>query len=199
MSLLLESVRIEEGEVRNLDYHIDRMMRSAIAAGYSPPALFSGKFIPECSVPPSGLYKCRILYNSEIVSCEVSPYFRKEIKTLKVIQTPRPDYALKYADRSSIGRLLGMRGEYDDILIVTDDVITDTSYCNVAFEKEGLWYTPAEPLLKGTMRQYLLDAGVIVKADIRLSQISSFGSVKMFNAMVPWDRAWQIDLKNVII
>jgi len=199
MSLLLESIRIEEGEVRNLDYHIDRMVRSAIAAGYRPPASFPGSFIPECSVPPAGIYKCRILYNSEIVSCEVSPYFMKEIKTIRVIQTPRPDYALKYADRSSLATLLGMRGESDDILIVSDDIITDTSYCNVAFEKEGLWYTPEEPLLKGTMRQYLLDTGVIVEADIRLSQISNFGSIRLFNAMVPWVRAWQIDIKNILI
>ncbi|MFO7573956.1 MAG: aminotransferase class IV [Bacteroidales bacterium] len=199
MSLLLESIRIEEGEVMNFDYHIDRMVRSVIAAGYSTPASFPGKFIPESSVPPVGLHKCRVLYNSEIVSCGVSPYYMKEIKTLKVIQASRPDYALKYADRSVLNGLLGMRGDCDDILIVSDDAITDASYCNVAFEKEGLWHTPEEPLLKGTMRQYLLDTGVIVEADIRLSQISNFGSIKLFNAMVPWERAWQIDIKNILI
>ncbi|MDX9928765.1 MAG: aminotransferase class IV [Bacteroidales bacterium] len=192
MSLLLESIRIEEGKIMNFDYHCERMVRSAIEAGYRPAASFPGRFIPEGSVPPSGLFRCRVLYGAEIIGCSVTPYYRKEIGSLRIVHTPRPDYSLKYADRSQIDALFGLRGVCDDILIVSEGMVTDTSYCNVAFERDGRWVTPAAPLLKGTMRQYLLDEGIVEEGEISLSDYMSCSAIRLFNAMVPWERAWHL-------
>ena len=184
MSLLLESIRIEEGKVMNAEYHIERMRRSVAEAKHPTSTSFPGNFIPENLIPPTGIHKCRVLYNSAIVSVEVAPYIPKKITTLKVVQAPRPDYSLKYADRSAINSLYELRGECDDILIVSDGLVTDTSYCNVAFEKGREWFTPARPILKGTMRQYLLDNGEIKEKEIPVSEINEYSRVWLFNAMV---------------
>ena len=184
MSLLLESIRIEEGKVMNLGYHIDRMRRSVATAKYSTGLSFPGNFIPEEMIPASGLHKCRVLYNSEIVSVEVTPYVPKKISLLKIVNVPRPDYSLKWADRSQIDELFAQRGECDDILIVSGGLVTDTSYCNVAFEKGGEWFTPARPLLKGTMRHYLLDNGLIKETEILVTEINEYSRLWLFNAMI---------------
>jgi 4-amino-4-deoxychorismate lyase len=194
MSLLLESIRIEDGRVMNPGYHIERMKRSVVEAGFHLTSSFPGEFITSSSIPPHGIHKCRVLYNSSIISTEISRYERKEIRTLMIVEAPRPRYALKYADRSEIDALFAQRGECDDILIVSDGVITDTSYCNVAFEKDGRWFTPASPLLKGTMRQFLLDSGVLAEEEILLSELRSYGQVRLFNAMIPWERTKGISI-----
>jgi 4-amino-4-deoxychorismate lyase len=188
MSLLLESIRIEEGRVMNLSYHIERMKRSVVAAKYRTGLSFPGNFIHEEMIPSSGLHKCRVLYNSEIVSVEILPYVPKKISSLKIVTATRPDYSLKWADRSQIDELLARRGECDDILIVSDGLVTDASYCNVAFEKGGEWFTPASPLLKGTMRQYLLDNAVIKEIEIPATEINEYSRVWLFNAMISHDK-----------
>ncbi|MBE0675907.1 MAG: aminotransferase class IV [Bacteroidales bacterium] len=194
MSLLLETIRIEEGKVMNFEYHRERMLRSAFALGFRPSPSFPGNFIPECSVPPTGINRCRVLYNEGIVSCGVTPYVRKNIGTLKVVEARRPDYQLKYADRRAMDELFVLREECDDVLIVCDGMVTDTSYCNVAFERGGSWFTPASPLLKGTMRQCLLDSGTIAEEEILLAEIGEYSAVRLFNAMVPWERAWELPI-----
>ncbi len=54
---------------------------------------------------------------------------------------------------------------HDDILIIRDGLLTDTSICNVALWNGTSWITPARPLFSGTMRAYLLDKG-LVQAEI---------------------------------
>lgn len=172
----------------NLSYHTDRMRRSVAEAKYRTGLSFPGNFIPEEKIPASGLHKCRVLYNSEIVSVEILPYVPKKISSLKIVVAPRPDYSLKWADRSQIDALFTRRGECDDILIVSDGLVTDSSYCNVAFEKGGEWFTPASPLLKGTMRQYLLDNGAIKEKEIPVTEINEYSRVWLFNAMITHDK-----------
>jgi len=189
MSLLLESIRIEGGRVMNPGYHIRRMRLSAARVVGEPGADFPGNFIPDEMIPPTGVHKCRVIYDSGIVSVEVSPYVQRKITSLKIVEAPAPDYSFKYADRSQIDALFALRDDCDDILIVTDGLVTDTSYCNVAFEKDGKWFTPAKPLLHGTMRQCLIDNGIVLEEDIHISDIGLYQRIRMFNAMIPWERA----------
>lgn len=197
MSLFLETIRIENGRVMHIDYHRERMTRSFDYAGIIPGKWFRENFIPGNLIPESGLHKCRIIYNREIISLEITPYVQKSIRSLKIVESARLDYELKYADRSAINMLFEKRGECDDILIVCEKKITDTSYCNVALEREGLWYTPVSPLLKGTMRAFLLERGLIREDEILLQQLSHFKSVRLFNAMIPWERACTIEISGI--
>ena len=67
----------------------------------------------------------------------------------------------------------------DDILIVKQGFITDTSYSNVLFYNGKEWLTPTHPLLKGTQRASLLDQEIIRVAEIRLEDLHHFKKVTL--------------------
>ena len=97
------------------------------------------------------------------------------VKALKEIST---NYDLKEDfGASTIAR-------FPDVLIVRNNLLTDTSIANVALEKEGVWYTPRTPLLKGTKRALLLEQGVLTECDIPSDVISSYSPIALFNAMI---------------
>ena len=77
-----------------------------------------------------------------------------------MIENNKICYSLKLTDRSQINRLLKQKGNYDDILIVKNGFITDTSISNIIFYNGSKWITPAAPLLKGTCRDKLLKEGL---------------------------------------
>jgi 4-amino-4-deoxychorismate lyase len=78
------------------------------------------------------------------------------IESLKLVEDNTISYRHKYSDRSHLLELMNMRGDCDDILIVKDGYITDTSFSNIVFFDGDKWVTPARPLLRGTMRESLL-------------------------------------------
>ena len=94
------------------------------------------------------------------------------------------DYHLKYADRSIFDALLQKRGSADEILIVKNGLITDTSYTNVVLFDGNQYVTPKSPLLKGTQRAYLLKTGKIIEKEIAVEQLSIYQSVFLINAMM---------------
>ena len=62
-------------------------------------------------------------------------------------------YPYKYTDRDNINRLIELRGDCDDILIIKNGMVTDSSYANVVFrDLNGNWVTPSTFLLPGTIR-----------------------------------------------
>ena len=73
---------------------------------------------------------------------------------------------------------------YDEVIIVKDGYITDTSYTNLCFFDGTTWFTPDTPLLPGTMRQRLLDQGIIKEKSIPLSDLNKYQSISLINAMM---------------
>ncbi len=178
--LLLETIKIEDGAVCNLDYHQKRCDKSR-------KILFNCDDILELSVsikaPKKGIYRCRILYNNKIHSIEYLPYTAKKIKTLKVISSTI-DYSYKYANRDALNTLLTTHDDVDDILIEKEGYLTDTSISNIAFYDGVQWFTPTTPLLEGTMRAKLLDEGFLKTKNIRKENLSSYTQVALMNAMI---------------
>ena len=69
-------------------------------------------------------------------------------------------------------------------LLTVGDLITDTTFTNIVCEdSSGALLTPASPLLQGTMRQHLLDSGLLRKADIRPEDLPGFTRIHLINAM----------------
>ncbi|WP_309546477.1 aminotransferase class IV [Hoylesella marshii] len=77
-----------------------------------------------------------------------------------------------------------MKGVCDDVLIVRNGLLTDTSYTNIALYDGYQWFTPATPLLEGTMRASLLDSGMLIEKDILLSDLPHYQYIALFNAMI---------------
>jgi len=140
--LLLETIKIEEGIIYNLDYHQRRCTQSRQALyGLTDVLDLKAHII----APPKGLYRCRILYAKKIHSIEYIPYVPKVITSLKIL-TSDVEYPYKYVNRDSLNTLLHSAKGYDEILIEKEGYLTDTSIANIAFYDEGQWITPQHPL-----------------------------------------------------
>ena len=90
----------------------------------------------------------------------------------------------KSVDRSTLNELKKQQGDCDEILIIRDNHLTDTSYTNVALYDGQQWFTPSTPLLPGTMRQSLLDKGILQEREILVSDIPQYQQISLFNAMM---------------
>jgi 4-amino-4-deoxychorismate lyase len=196
MSLLIESIKLLDGEFFNLSYHERRMNRSLKALCGTEEFFDLSSFLEKCDNPVKGLYKCRLTYDDQVQDVEFLPYEPKLIESLKIVESDSIEYEFKYKDRSAIDKLFKRRGGCDDILIVKNHLVTDSSYSNIVFRKGKKWITPWSALLKGTMRQSLIEQNVIQEEDIRLEDIRDFDSCRVINAMLGFN-APEIDVKKI--
>lgn len=129
--------------------------------------------------------KARVVYDADGV-CETTfqTYKRREIQWLRMVEDNNISYTFKSTDRHELDRLLALRDGCDEVLIVKNGLITDTSFTNVAFFDGHKWLTPAQPLLNGTMRQWLLQRGELTEAQITPASLASFQRIMLFNAMI---------------
>ena len=177
---LFETIKIVDGEPLHLHYHQQRVEKALRTLG------FHNKFDLQdyLNPPKKGIYRCKIIYNETILRVEYFPYQLSSVDSLKLLYCDTIKYSLKYENRDELNRLFELRGECDDILIVKNSLLTDTSKANIALYDGSKWLTPADPLLCGTTRSRLLDENKIFKKTLHVSDIRNFGKVAVLNAMV---------------
>ncbi len=132
----------------------------------------------------NGLFKCRVIYGNELSDASFSPYTPRIIRSLKLVHHNTIDYAWKYEDRSALNDLLAQKAAADEIIIVKNGYLTDSSYSNLAFYDGTTWFTPENPLLKGIQREYLLQQGKLQTAPLRVEDLESFSQIALINAML---------------
>lgn len=184
MSLFFETIKIIDGSVHNLDYHQARMNRTLDFNFSKHSVPYIGSIISVPEIFQKGLVKCRIDYNNNDFKVSFERYKPRQINSLKVLQDNSINYNFKYSDRSNIVKLMEGRGNCDDILIVKQNMITDTSFTNIIFQDGNVWYTPSTPLLYGTARARLLAEGRISEQEIRLDDLPKFSNFKLINSML---------------
>lgn len=197
MSRLIESIKLLDGEFFNVSYHGQRMKSSLEALFADTRPLNLENILRETEHPETGIYKCRIVYDDHSREISFDPYQARSIKSVRVVEDNNISYPFKYADRGEINRLFALRGNCDDVMIVCKGKVTDCSYSNVVFRKGRNWFTPDTPLLKGTMRQKLLDDKKIQATEIRLEDIRSFESFKLINAMLEFGSP-EIEVSKIV-
>ncbi len=124
-----------------------------------------------------------MLYDREIQSIEYIPYRPKEIQKIALAEHP-VEYAFKYADRKVFDQILASSPGCDDVLIVRDGLLRDTTIANIAFLENGRWITPLKPLLEGTTRQRLIDEGFLTPKNIHQENIGQYDGFALMNAMI---------------
>lgn len=194
MSPFIETIRIESGAVHNLSYHTLRMNATRRAAyGSDNPIDLSTHICPAAYRERT---KCRIEYADRILQIDYSPYTIRPVRSLRLALCDTIRYAHKSTDRTALNALFACRGEADDVLIVRNGLLTDTSICNIALWNGRQWLTPAHPLLCGTMRASLLDSGTILPADIRVEHLPTFSRLRLFNAMIAFGEV-EVGVENI--
>jgi 4-amino-4-deoxychorismate lyase len=189
--MYLETIRIENSQVYNLEYHQWRLERSLNQKkSYNLSKLLVA--------PDDALYRCRVLYSHNDIMIEYIPYVKRKIAKLKLIYDDSIEYEKKYANRERLNQLFHQKESADDILIIKNSLVSDTSIANVAFYDGKRWITPRVPLLEGTTRRRLLEKGEIELGDICAEEISSFKKIALMNAMIDFDIIAEENIEDII-
>lgn len=182
MCRFIESIRVEDGRLLNLDYHQRRLDATLCVHAAGSHIALGGTISvpPECA---SGLFKCRVVYSSHVHLVEFVPYERKPVRSVAPADGSGIGYPVKFENRSALDALKTRHPRSDEIIIVKGGVITDSHAANLVFEKSGTLVTPSDVLLAGTMRAKLLDEGVITAQRLYPCDIQSFDRIHFINAM----------------
>ena len=185
MSRLVETVRLENGILLNLRFHNARMIRSLYEVFGIKNEVDLAKIVTVPDFASTGIYKCRIIYDERNIKVEFAPYTIRPVRSVRLVFDDNIQYQFKFTDRENINRLYESRGRYDDILIIKDGFVTDTSYANVIFKNSlGNWVTPDTYLLPGTRRTSLIHQGLIKEVRISADDIKKYSGIKLINAMI---------------
>ena len=179
---LLETIRIKDGKVYNIEYHNRRVDRSRFELF----GIDSKIDLRDYIAPPrdNGIFRCRVIYNrSDIVSVEYIPYKKREFKSFIIIDS-NIEYKYKYSNRDKLNRLKEQYSKYSDIIIKKSGFLTDTSIANIAFFDGSSWVTPKNPLLRGTIRERLIEKNILIKKDIKSEDLKHFSYFALMNAMI---------------
>ncbi|MGI6717715.1 MAG: aminotransferase class IV [Bacteroidales bacterium] len=176
--LLFETIRVSQFKACNLDFHIRRANASSLSG-------LRFDLASQMSVPNNGLFRVKIIYdeNGNFVEKQCFEYKKREIKSIRLLSSDI-SYNKKYLDRSNINSLFAKRGNCDEIIIVKNGLVTDTSIANIAIRSSGKWFTPRKPLLKGTTRQRLIEQNGLLEKDISIDEFLKAEKIALMNAMI---------------
>lgn len=199
MPLLVESLKAENGLFDDLTPHIRRMKRSCNELfGIESPDL--EETLEDCAGDiGTGIWKIRVLYDQKIRDVQAAVYQPRRYLSAALIDGGDVEYRNKMAGRPVLDTLTARAVESgcDAALIVKNGLITDFSYANAAFYDGRNWWTPDRPLLEGTRRYRLLEAGVLRTASIRPADLASFISVSPINAMLDLGQV-SLETENIV-
>lgn len=176
MQRLLETIKCLDGHCFYLSYHLARINASRQKLGLTTPLELV------LTPPQKGLFRCRLIYADKILKIEYLPYKMKVPHSFKLVHS-NISYDLKYEDRDELNALFEKAEEADEIIIIKDGFVTDTSTANLCFFDGKQWLTPRKPLLYGTTRQRLLDEKKVISADISFEDIHKYSKIAVMNAM----------------
>ncbi len=179
----IETIKAIDGELFNISYHQKRYEEVLLSLGSN-----NFKDLKDYLDPPHvGIFRCRLLYSIDAIDVEYHRYKKREIASLKLVYDDNIDYSQKSTCREDLDRLFEMREICDEVLIIKNYLVSDTSIANVAFLMDKVWFTPSKPLLMGTTRQRLLDEGKIQEKDIKVEDLKSYSKMALLNAMIDFD------------
>jgi 4-amino-4-deoxychorismate lyase len=211
MCLLFETIQIKNGRAMHLEWHLKRIARSleylyGCTTPFVPPGSADRNGISPLLIEqelemfslPKEIHKCRLIYTMGIVDIQFIPYTPQKAETFQLLYCDDIDYSHKFLDRADLEELFGKRGQADDIIIVKNSCMTDSSIANLVFFDGKKHVTPDTPLLPGTCRARLLAEGKIFERRITPSDLKHYVSFCTINAMSDDDFEEMIDIANIL-
>lgn len=194
MKLFIESICLENGELRNLPLHQRRLELTMLAHFGNSARIDLMAELAHRSLPATGLYKVRVTYGLHITDIEIEPYARHQVKQVELVRADGLDYRYKYADRLALDALRRDVAPGVQPVIVQQGLITDAIYANVCVFDGAQWLTPARPLLEGTARRAALNAGQVRDAEITAADVAAgkYVKMKLINCMTLFAEAQEV-------
>lgn len=194
--MFLETICIKNGIVQGIEAHRKRMHDTTLNFGFHAPELPDLLQQVPTELKECKKVKCSLVYYKQILNIRFADYQQKKVNSLKLVKA-NVEYSFKYADRSALNTLLQEKGDCDEILIVKNDCITDTSFSNVVFRKNKEFFTPDIYLLNGIKRQQLLHENKICETHIRVNDLHHFDKVYLINAMLDIEDSAGLDVERI--
>jgi 4-amino-4-deoxychorismate lyase len=173
-----ETIKCDDYEIFNLDYH-NKRVANTIGLNFN---------LQEYIYPLSAdLLRCKIIYNKdEIIDVQYFPYEKKEINSFKLVYDDI-NYSKKYLNRDTLDKLYEQKNDCDDVIIIKNNIVTDTSIANIAIFYENQWITSKNCLLKGTTRDRLINDKFLIEKDISVKMLKKASKIALMNAMIGFD------------
>lgn len=199
MFRFLETIKIKNNELLNIEYHNKRVNLTRQLYFKSRDNWRLEDIISLAGIHSSDTYKCRLVYSTGIESIEIIPYKLRPVSTLKIVINNNIHYSYKFYDRSELENMKYRAQGADDILIIKNEFVTDISYANIVFFNGTQWVTPANPLLQGTKRQMYIEKKIISEQNIRISDLHLFQKARIINAMIDLEESFDIDMDSIFV
>lgn len=190
MSPFIETMAVEQGSINNFEYHVRRFEETYKAHWEtSCPYSFIGnseKVLRDNYTRIHGkeLWKLRVVYDAQTMQTSLTPYTIRHITELIPVFSETIEYPFKSEDRRALNQLKENIAYNEEILIIKNGLVTDTSFTNVVVYNGKEYVTPRKPLLPGTRRASLLDSGNIIEGDIRYGEWNRFREIHLINAFM---------------
>ena len=194
---LFESICVENYQIKLSEFHQKRMDNSYLKLFNVKNKWSIKKIFESLKIESNQKYKLRINYSQSKYSISLKKYFKKKIRSLQCLELNDYSYDLKYTDRSIIDKNYKLKSLSDDILIIKNGLVTDSSYCNIVFFDGLSWVTPKYPLLKGVQRNFLLKNKIIFKKKIKVSDISKYKSFVLINSMIEFNTNDAVNINKI--
>jgi len=180
----LETIKAVDGVLFHIEYHQRRY--EAVLQSYG--ITQKRELAAILDAPQEGLYRCRVVYDLEgNITCSYHPYSKRNISRLKLLFADELEYSKKYANRDALDALFAQREACDDVVIVKNGLLCDTTIANIALFDTQQWVTPKTPLLEGTTRERLLESGFLISKDIGVEDLQEYTQIALMNAMIDFD------------
>jgi len=197
MSRFIESIKIEDQKAFLLDLHQKRVNQTFAHFGKEG-SIDLAKIFKNLEHDEDGLYKLRIVYDlDKKFTTQLIPYAIPEIENFQLVENNSYDYSFKFEDRKEFERMKA-KAKTEEIIVVKNNHITDTSYTNILFLKGKEWFTPTTYLLNGVMRQHLLQEKKIKETEITLQNIKEFSHFQLINAMNDFDDMFIYPIERIV-
>lgn len=197
MCQFIETICYEGGCFQRIGLHNDRCNRTRNHFFGLQPNLQLELYLNIPTHLKNQTVKCSVTYGIEIIDIKYDLYKIRPVNSLQMVSDNEIDYSFKYADRTKLNALFQSRGQSDDILIVKDGLITDTSYANIIFNRNGKWYSPQNPLLRGTRLESYLQENRVTPALLHSKDLSLFSEARIINAMISIENSPVIPIENI--
>ncbi|PTT32946.1 aminodeoxychorismate lyase, partial [Chryseobacterium sp. HMWF028] len=140
MSQFIESIKVEDQEIFLLDLHQKRVNQTFSHFGKED-SIDLAKIYKNLQHDEDGLFKLRIAYDlDKRIRTQMIPYAIPEIQDFKLVENNSFDYSFKFEDRKELDKMK-MKAKAEEIIIVKNNHITDTSFSNILFLKGKDWFT----------------------------------------------------------
>jgi len=180
MSLFFETLLIKDKKINNLTYHNARLNDTIKQNFNIDSRLDLANFI---DIEDDKELRCKVIYDRSIKEILYYPIKKRIFKKFKLIDSDIV-YDFKYLDRSKLDNLYKQKEDCDDIIIIKNDLLTDTTIANIAYFDGKDWITPKTPLLKGSMRAYMLKNKLLLEKDVKIEDIKKAKKIALINAII---------------